>query len=249
MFNLSSAHAPQFLLDRFPTCMQSLLLMSFLLCWLIRPRWLLNKENWKKLGECCRGQFCSSNSEKLSWFSQERFFRFLFLKRTGSMFVLKSRILVAACWASSLDQYPCLILVESSFDFSEDNIYSMLLSRLVLGFCACPQACQRRNWKLRQEHFHDRSEVPSSSARQDKWYNAANPSQGWPSGTERLTYSTKNLVLRGLDQKYFTTFPCVIYSPLVHPAKDNMEMRLPACMEVFCSLPDALKVSRALSAL
>lgn len=182
-------------------------------------------------------------------FLRRGFFRFLFLKGTKSMFVLKSRILVAACWASGLDQYPCLILGESSFDFSEDSIYSMLLSCLVLGFCACPQACQRRDWKLRQEQFHDRSEVPSSSARQDKRYNAANPSQGWPSSTERLTYSTKSLILSGLDQKYFTTFPCIIYRPLVHPAKDNMEMGLSACVEVFCSLPNTLKVSRALSAL
>lgn len=82
---------------------------------------------------------------KLSWFSQEGFFWCLFLKGTKGIFLLKSRILVAACWAAGLDQYPYLISGESWFDFSEDSIYSMVLPHLVLGFCACSQTCQWRN--------------------------------------------------------------------------------------------------------
>lgn len=50
------------------------------------------------------------------------------------MFILKSRILVASCWTTGLEEYPYLILAGNSFDFSEDNTYSMLLSHLILGF-------------------------------------------------------------------------------------------------------------------
>lgn len=55
-----------------------------------------------------------------------------------------------------------------------------------------------------------------------------NPSQGWLSGTERLTHSSESLILSGLGEKYFTTFLQVMSPPLAHPAKDNTEIWLPA---------------------
>lgn len=44
MFNLSSAHAPRFLLDRLSTSAWNVLLMCFLLSWLFHPQILSSEE-------------------------------------------------------------------------------------------------------------------------------------------------------------------------------------------------------------
>lgn len=160
MFNLSSAHAPRFLLDRLSTSAWNILLTCFLLSWLFHPQILSSEEiqvwsaelsaGLKAVGSIIGEWVCSSTFENLSlfFFSGDRLTVFSSVYIFVCMYIWKEKgqwVFGSSLLSNEHRSVSLLDLRRKLCWLSEDFwIYSMLLSPWILCCCACPQACPRR---------------------------------------------------------------------------------------------------------